>query len=83
MEVLIKELMDGNPIRGRKGLRLRQTGSEVEQVLPSFYCLHSGCSIESERVKSSVPVEMRPRLEDVQDPMGGEVKGIRVQESRD
>lgn len=36
MEVMIKDLMDGNPIRGRKGWREAQTEAEVEEVL-GFY----------------------------------------------
>lgn len=33
MEVMIKDLMDGNPIIGRKGWREGQTEAEMEEVL--------------------------------------------------
>jgi len=33
MEVMIKDLMDGNPIRGIKGCSQAQTEAEVEEVL--------------------------------------------------
>lgn len=63
MEVPIKDLMDGNPIRGRKGLWGRQSEAGAEQVQGfSSHCLQQSRSMDSGRVKSSVSAPIMTRF---------------------
>ena len=62
---MIKDLMDGNPIRGRKGWREGRTGAEVEEVLGLSIVCSRAARCRAGKVKSPNLVKIMLSSEDV------------------